>query len=72
MIFGVKILKEGQLQLNRNSILINLIPPFPIYLNLKSKIENPSHTTSGIMANLKKPGLVDEALGNLPNLTPDS
>ncbi len=49
--------------------MVGLILNFPIYFNFKPEIEKPIHTISCIMANLKKPGLVDESLGNSSDLT---
>ncbi len=40
-------------------------------LNFKFETEKSIHTISCIIVNLKKPGLEDETLGNLSNLTPD-
>jgi hypothetical protein len=44
---------------------------FPIYCNFKSETEQSIHTISGITVNFLKPGLEDEALGDLSDFTPD-
>jgi hypothetical protein len=40
-------------------------------MNLSSKTANLVNTRFGILGIFKKPGLVDEALGTLSDLTPD-
>jgi len=40
-------------------------------LTFKSEVEIVVYTKCGILEIFKKPGLVDETLSNLPDLTPD-
>jgi len=44
---------------------------FSIYLNFTSIAEGFDYTKCGILEIFQKPGLVDEALGKISNLTPD-
>ncbi len=57
-------------EINGGMIFLTLFPA--IYCNFKSETEKSIHTISGILENFKKPGLVNETLSNLLNLTRDT